>query len=126
LISTVAEHLPDTSVRDRLTEFAQLPVEAEIGEIAMRFGSSGYVVEAVPLALYGAERISRLGFERMLYDLVSAGGDTDTTASIAGQVAGGLLGRTGLPGETIDRLPALEMIEGITRAFCAAVSTMQS
>jgi ADP-ribosylglycohydrolase len=122
LIDMVRAHLPDSSVRDRLAELAQLPSEVEIGEVAMKFGSSGYVVESVPLALYAAQRVKARGLERMLHDVVSAGGDTDTTGSMSGQIAGALLGRTGLSSELIDRLPQLEMIEGIVREFSEVVS----
>ena len=56
LLGLVIDALPDTSVRDRLIALAKL--EMPITEIAARFGNSGYVVESVPLAIYGAQQIA--------------------------------------------------------------------
>jgi len=67
-------------------EVDELGREVTLENAAMRFGSSGYVVESVPLALMGAQRITELGFEELLESIVRAGGDTDTIASMAGQV----------------------------------------
>ena len=46
-----------------------------------------------------------LGFAQMLHELISAGGDTDTIASMAGHIAGALLGQQGLPSDLLARLP---------------------
>lgn len=86
LITRVINALPDTRLRDRLQQViaANEPPEA----IAARFGTSGYVVEVVPLALsvavYGRANTVAAGIERA----VALGGDTDTIASIAGQIVG--------------------------------------
>jgi ADP-ribosyl-[dinitrogen reductase] hydrolase len=66
--------------------------------VAGRFGAGGYVVESVPPALFGARRAAQIGFEGALRELVSAGGDTDTNASVAGQVLGAPDGLGGVPG----------------------------
>jgi ADP-ribosylglycohydrolase len=95
LIETVITGLPDSGVRDRLRELGALRTTT-IAEIGRRFGSSGHVVETVPLALAAAERMGA-GFERVLADVVACGGDTDTIASIAGQVMGPAVGKAGLP-----------------------------
>ena len=103
LLAQVIDVLPDTSVRDRLVAMTKLALP--ITEIAARFGSSGYVVESVPLAIYGAQEVAMLGFAQMLHELISAGGDTDTIASMAGHIAGALLGQQGLPSDLLARLP---------------------
>ena len=108
LLGLVIDVLPDTSVRDRLITLATL--DLPIAEIATRFGSSGYVVESVPLAIYGAQQTATLGFAQMLCELISAGGDTDTIASITGQITGTLLGQPELPGDLLARLPEQEFI----------------
>ncbi|HEX4946114.1 MAG TPA: ADP-ribosylglycohydrolase family protein [Blastocatellia bacterium] len=112
LMELVIEVLPDTSVRDRLSEFAKL--DLPIADAAQRFGNSGYVVESVPLAIYGAQQVENLGFAMMLKTLIAAGGDTDTIASMAGQIAGALLGQQDLPNEWLARLPGRDLIEQIT------------
>lgn len=117
LLRLVASALPDTEVRDRLNAIAGLEEKDSLREIAGRFGCSGYVAESVPLALCGASRVHNLGFNSMLAQLVSFGGDTDTIASIAGQVGGALLGGNGLPENLIARLPELEWLMAIAARF---------
>ncbi len=109
LLELVVESLPDTNVRDRLLALAKL--DAPLSEIAREFGNSGYVVESVPLALYGAQRIRKIGFEEMLRDLILVGGDTDTIASLAGQIAGAMLGHAQLPRTMIEQLTQREFIQ---------------
>jgi ADP-ribosyl-[dinitrogen reductase] hydrolase len=89
-LSTVAESLPDSAVRDRIKEL--LPLQARPSEIASRFGASGYVVDSVPLALYCAQFIFKQSLPAVIAQTVEAGGDTDTIASIAGQIAGTVVG----------------------------------
>lgn len=121
LLPLVAKHLPDTSVKDRLSRLAELGNATPLMEIAERFGCSGYVVESVPLALCGADRVKRLGFKAMQTELISSGGDTDTIASMAGQVAGALIGATQLPNEMVCRLPDRQLIENVAKDFAKAV-----
>lgn len=112
--------LPDSRVRDRLAEFAEIPPETPVREVVRRFGSSGYVVETVPLALLLAVRITPDNFGQILEELVEAGGDTDTIGSIAGQVAGAHLGLSRLPPELI-RLGPVQEILPATQAFVRKV-----
>src|SRR5262249_44730523 len=86
LFELLLEHLPDTSVRDRIAEIAEIGDDLSLAAAGKRFGSSGYVVESVPLAILGASRAAGLGFTRVLEELVMCGGDTDTIASMAGQI----------------------------------------
>ncbi|HAS39880.1 MAG TPA: hypothetical protein DCS93_05345 [Microscillaceae bacterium] len=90
------QELPDTKTRDALKLAKQFPAMS-IELFAANFGNSGYVVETVLLALFAASKVKDLGFEAMLQAIIRAGGDTDTIASIAGQVAGTWLGLDGLP-----------------------------
>src|SRR5439155_10796326 len=107
LLPHVLSLLPDTKVRDRLSALADIDPALPLREAGARYGSSGYVVDSVPLALYGAERARSLGFKALMEELISIGGDTDTIASIAGQVAGTLLGREALPEPLLRRVPRL-------------------
>lgn len=121
LLEHVLGVLPDSVVRDRIGELSKIGADLPAEEIADRYGASGYVAESVPLALYGAQQVDHLGFAGMLRELIRAGGDTDTVASIAGQVSGAYLGRGGLPEEMLARLPEKHSVETIARQFAARV-----
>ena len=113
--------LPDSKVRDRLGDLLETNEDTSIEEVARLFGCSGYVVESVPLALYGAQQIRRLDFAVMLQELIRVGGDTDTNSSIAGQVAGTLIGRARLPQTLETHLPELKFIESTVMQFVRAM-----
>lgn len=119
----IASGLPETSVRDRLASYAALPSGISLAEAARLYGVSGYVVESVPFALFAAGRVAALGFMGMLQQVIAAGGDTDTNASLAGQVAGTSLGFCGLPKELIAAFPQAELVLGIARAFAESIAS---
>jgi len=96
LFALLVPQLPDTRVRDRLLAIQALPGPPTIAEVA-RLGTSGYVVDSVPFALFCASQAPHLGVTPMLAAIMRAGGDTDTTASLAGQVVGTLRGPAQLP-----------------------------
>lgn len=116
LLGTVAEQLPDSRTRDRLGEVAAAAT-GSVREIAARFGTTGYVVDTVPLALFAASAMIEGGFQESISALVAAGGDTDTIASIAGQVAGAHLGSNALPLDLLASLADATLVEGIADAF---------
>ncbi len=91
LLGAASTLLPDSAVRDRIREL--LPLAAPPAEIAARFGTSGWVVDTVPLALYCAQHYSDFVIFTMAR-IAEFGGDTDTIASIAGQLRGA---RVGIP-----------------------------
>lgn len=115
--------LPDSVVKDRLRRLRAVGADSALMGVAAEYGTSGYVAESVPLALCAAQRVRQYGYEQLLKELVRCGGDTDTMASIAGQVAGAYLGRGGLPEWMIERLPEREMIEGIAGSFAGLLGT---
>jgi ADP-ribosyl-[dinitrogen reductase] hydrolase len=106
----LADALPDSRVRDRLVLFRELPAGMPFREVVGRFGSSGYVVETVPLALFLAGRMTPETFADGLAELVEAGGDTDTIGSIAGQVASARLGLSRLPQDLVALNPVQEVV----------------
>jgi ADP-ribosylglycohydrolase len=124
LIQLVIDVLPDTNVRDHLIQLSAIEAMT-LPEIGARFGCSGFVAESVPLAIYAAQQLNRLGFQAMMRELIMTGGDTDTTASIAGQIAGAMIGKTGLPEQMLNRLPERELIEKIAVRFAEAVMKTQ-
>jgi ADP-ribosyl-[dinitrogen reductase] hydrolase len=117
----VAECLPDTMVKARLLAVSCLHPASGVWEAARQFGCSGYVAESVPLAIYAAGRIGRAGFWEVLQAAIAAGGDTDTIASMTGQIAGAWVGLRGIPPELVQRLPSREEVLGIARSFASIV-----
>ena len=105
MLHDVAERVPDSRVRDRLKTVAETARYADLRAIAAGFGASGYVVDTVPLALAAAWHMLNESFESTLNELVAIGGDTDTIASIAGQVAGARGGLRVLPPRLLDDVP---------------------
>lgn len=122
LISAIANELPDSRVRDRLLELDSLDSSEPVMNVARRFGNSGYVVESVPLALFAAQQISGASnFAGWLRSIIEAGGDTDTIASMAGQVAGCVIGYSCLPQELLARLPDREILQQAVEAFARRI-----
>ncbi|HEX8349600.1 MAG TPA: ADP-ribosylglycohydrolase family protein [Hymenobacter sp.] len=119
LLDLLVPQLPDTRLRDRLLEIQALPAHPSIADVA-RLGTSGYVVDSVPFALFCASQVPRLGFTKMLAAIIAAGGDTDTNASLAGQIAGTLLGQPNLPPELLQKLAQVEGYAWLNRVLQTA------
>ena len=123
LFDHIAPMLPDSRLRDRMIEIADMGTEASIQDIA-GLGTTGYVVHSIPLALFAASRAKEIGIVAMFENLIAAGGDTDTNASIAGQVAGTVAGTMGLPVELVHRLRSVPRFDDVQIALgrgCAAL-----
>jgi ADP-ribosylglycohydrolase len=116
VFSEIATALPDSRMRDRLLEFAELSDNSSIAEIADRFGSSGYVVETVPLAIFAGMRMVKESFEAVLDGLGQDVEDADTIGSIAGQIAGARIGFSALPKDLIS-LPFVAEVQSIAERF---------
>jgi ADP-ribosylglycohydrolase len=99
----VAQQLPDSQVRDRLSELAKFGPRP-IADVAERYGNSGFVVDSVPLALFSAARFGHEPLESTLLQLIATGGDADTNASLAGQLIGASRGEDCLPAGTLKQL----------------------
>lgn len=98
LLPAVIDCLPDTRVKDRLIELRALE-GTPVQEVGKRYGSSGYVAESVPLALYAAGRIEHQPVAELFGALLEAGGDTDTILSMTGQLIGARFGPAIFPPE---------------------------
>jgi ADP-ribosylglycohydrolase len=72
-------------------------------EMGLANGVTGYVHHTVPIALFCWLR-SPGDFRQAVTDVVSLGGDTDTTAAIVGALAGATVGISQIPGEWMDGL----------------------
>jgi ADP-ribosyl-[dinitrogen reductase] hydrolase len=121
ILQTVTPHLPDSRVRDRLIELSSLTGET-IEAIATKFGTSGYVVDSVPLALFAVRLIETLPFDKLLIKVIEAGGDTDTNASMTGQLAGTWIGAAKIPNPMIESSRDRTYIQNIANEFANTVS----
>src|SRR5262245_4849222 len=117
LLGEIASELPDSKVRDRILQFATFGDEVSPFQIGDTWGSSGFVADSVPLAIFAARDVYQRPFAEVLQRAIAAGGDTDTIASIAGQIAGAALGSSALPSELVDRLRDRDEILGIAERF---------
>jgi ADP-ribosyl-[dinitrogen reductase] hydrolase len=117
----VAASLPHTMVRERLLAAGNLNPAARVWEAGHQIGCSGYVAESVPLAIYAAGRIGRAGFLEVVQEAITAGGDTDTIASMAGQIAGAWVGLRGIPQELVQQLPDREEVLEVANSFSSLV-----
>lgn len=102
-INDLIIELPDTNVRDRIIELNENYLDRNISDIA-KLGNNGYVVNSIPFAIFSAFKLNELGFENVISEVINCGGDTDTNASIAGQIMGTKLGYKKLPKDLITKL----------------------
>lgn len=86
LLLRVAEALPDTALRDRIVDLS--PSTLSVADAGRHFGSSGHAVDAIPLALLTAVQTADRPLDEVIQTALSVGGDTDTVAALAAQVAG--------------------------------------
>ena len=101
LLISVAERLSDSRVRDRLRSLAE-DSDRDVVQLALEYGSSGYVVECLEAALWCFNRTD--SFEDAILAAANLGDDADTTAAVCGQVAGAYYGESGIPGGWLGRL----------------------
>lgn len=120
-LERVIDVLPDSAVRDRLLLYAALPSTTGLQEAATRLDASGHVADSIPFALFAASRLDSLGFVEMLHQVICAGGDADTNASLAGQVAGTRVGLGGLPPDLLGRLPEADLVAKVAQDFSDAI-----
>ncbi len=125
LLTHVAATLPDTKVRDRMQTLGTLDKPLSVYELGLKYGCSGYVVDSVPLAIYGAQKISKLNFGQVMEQVIAAGGDADTNASIAGQIAGASVGFKKLPNDLVQRIPNGDKTMQITQEFAESLCAVQ-
>jgi ADP-ribosyl-[dinitrogen reductase] hydrolase len=117
LFEAVVRDIPDSRVRDRILALKALQDVMSIAKVAAEFGSSGYVVDSVPLAIFAARSIERIPFDEVIRKVIEAGGDTDTIASMTGQITGAWLGASRISHELIEMLPNAAYIERVADEF---------
>lgn len=119
LFDLIMPELPDTRLRDRLIAINSFEKDTDIRTIA-KLGNNGYVVNSVPLAIFAATQVRILGLTRMYQAIIDAGGDTDTNASLAGQIAGTLVGVNNFPEELMQKLQATHQYKGVQEVIESA------
>ena len=122
LLDDIHRLLPDSNVRDRILQLRAFIKGNTIQDCGKQFGASGYVVDSVPLALAAATFLPILGFQGVLEAVIECGGDTDTTASIAGQIAGTASGFGKLPTGLVSQLEDYEAM----RELASRLATLKS
>ena len=90
--------------------FAALPEE--------KISSSGYVLDALEAALWCL--LTTDDYKSLALKAVNLGGDTDTTAAIAGGLAGIFYGAEAIPDEWLKILKRRDYLEKISEDFAAA------
>jgi len=121
VVYQITDLLPDSILKSKL-ELVQKWLEqgCELTSIAAEalaeIGSAGYVPETVAAALFclGATN----NFKDCVILAVKAGGDTDTTAAVAGALAGTWYGVEGIP-EEYNSVENRELLQGLTDELLA-------
>jgi ADP-ribosylglycohydrolase len=111
VLASIADALPDTNVRDALLALADLPRGASPNDAVNATGNSGYVAHSVPLAIFVA--LTAQDLPSAILTAVSCGGDTDTIASMVGQIRGGR--GEELPSDWLANLPCAAEIDELCR-----------
>lgn len=119
-LAAIINDLPDSGARDRIGELIMLQLPAS--EVARRFGASSYVVDSVPLALYCAQSIASEPLPIVLAQTISVGGDTDTLASMAGQVAGTVAGLAGIPHDLLAEVSGSDELKSTAEDFAEFIA----
>lgn len=111
LLDNVLTFLRPSKIRDKL-----LALEAMIGvstaeEALKYFGTKAHVVHTVPSAF--AAFLLTDSYLEAIQVAIRAGGDTDTTAAVAGALAGAYYGREGIPAHLFNGLERAGYIEDL-------------
>ena len=92
-------------------------------ELGRLLGCSGFVAESVPLAIFASQRIADRGLVEVFTEVIATGGDTDTIASITGQIAGAWLRFDNIPKELIERVEDSASVLRIADALVQRLET---
>jgi len=113
ILEEVKEVLAPSIVKDKLElALAHVKNESPSKQALAAIGAGGYVPETVGAAFYcfAAGR----DFTEVVVMAVKAGGDTDTTAAVAGALAGTYYGLDGIPSEYKDQVENFTLLQSLT------------
>lgn len=106
LLAEIRERVDDAELDAHLARLSHalerdLPPTELAAALGLSRGVTGYVHHTVPLCLYSWLR-SPYDFRRAVTDVITLGGDADTTGAIVGALAGAAVGEAGIPREWLD------------------------
>jgi len=106
LVKIVPSYLPECEVKRGIqkVEFYQEAGGIGIAEALSLLGTKAHVVDTVPSAI--AAFVLTNSYQEAIESAIRAGGDTDTTAAVAGALAGTYYGLKGIPTEYLSKLEA--------------------
>jgi ADP-ribosyl-[dinitrogen reductase] hydrolase len=113
VIQALIVSLPDSRVRDRFIEIEDNSLTVQ--DYATTFACGGYVVDSVPLAVLAS--VKSQDYMSGIATIMQCGGDTDTIASMYGQIFGAAHGVDALPGDLIWQIDEVDLIEEIASTF---------
>lgn len=119
LLRLITSNTPDSNIRDTIQKLHSSNI-ISIAEASQITGVSGYAPESVSLAIYASSMVRNIHFADILFELVSCGGDTDTIASIAGQIMGAKIGFSEIPATLVQRIPNLDFLFYTIENFATA------
>lgn len=109
--------MPDSLYRRVGTRIPELlAAGATAGEVQEEFGSSAYVLESLPFAIFCFLQ-SPHDFRRTLLDAVNLGEDSDTTGAMACTLSGAYNGASAIPAEYLEGLEYRFWLEGLAAGF---------
>lgn len=127
LLAVALERALAGGTRDAVLDLSNVPVEsARLRQIAAggyrgaareQIRGNGYVVDSLEAALWCFDRHDT--FEAVVLEAANLGEDADTTAAIAGQLAGAFHGARGIPGRWLQRLALRAEIQALADALHA-------
>jgi ADP-ribosylglycohydrolase len=93
---------PEVADAVRLGQSLDLAALAERGDSGVPHGNRGFVLDSLSLAVAGL--VDARSIEEVLIDIVSLGGDADTTAAVTGGVVGARDGAGSIPSRWLEPL----------------------
>lgn len=113
VLKTVADIVSESLVKDKLLlAIKHIEEGTDKFEALAEIGVNGYVPETVGAAFYCFGACDN--YKDTVVLAIKAGGDTDTTAAIAGALAGTLYGLDGIPSEYKDNVENFELLQSLT------------
>lgn len=113
VIEEVVSIIDESIVKDKLlVVLAHLEMGTEHFEALAEIGVNGYVPETVGAAFYCLGATDN--YKDAVVLAIKAGGDTDTTAAIAGAMAGTLYGLDGIPLEYKEKVENFALLQSLT------------
>ncbi len=113
-VQTFTDHFPEDSLKNIELTTKIFPTNAEY-----EIKGSGYVVDSLRASVWLDEKKS---YEEIVKSAIALGDDTDTTACIAGGIAGLKFGIDGIPKRWIDNLRGKDIYEPLLEKLIISYS----